>query len=218
VHAQRQPGLYYVSYHPIGGDPPPSKLGEIYDTIADMDGAEVRIAPYGTVYVINCTSGEALRVADSTEGGAETVFQSSVSCVGSSICQIGQGDSRSLLDELVDMERRRGFCDGVLPRVRISGCTSSCGAHQVGSLGFRGATKRIGGRPFPGFEVFVNGSHVRGEERFGISLGVMLDFDVPLFLGDLGDVVSAAGTTYDLWNPSHGPDLEAIARVYTEKT
>ncbi len=214
AHPQKQDGLYYVSYHPIGGDPKPSKLEEIYETIRDMPHVELRTSPDQTLYVINCTAEEAEKVASVTGDGAETLFESSVSCVGAEICQQGLRDSRGLLDELVCMSRRNGFADGVLPRVNISGCGSSCGTHQAGVIGFQGTSVRDDGKSVPAFSVFADGSHTAGEERFGKSIGKIKDIDIPLFLEDVGKAVSAAGKDYRSWFDSDREAFMEIARKY----
>ena len=214
IRPQKQDGLYYVSYHPIGGDPAPSKLREIYDTIKDMPHVSLRTSPDQTIYVINCTAEEAETVSSVTEDGAETLFESSVSCVGSEICQQGLRDSRGLLEELVGMSRRNKFVDGVLPRVNISGCGSSCATHQIGTIGFQGASVREGGASVPAFMVYADGSHLAGEERFGGPVGKMKQSDVPLFLEEIGKAVCAAGTDYRSWFDSDRKALMEIAGKY----
>ena len=215
VHRQEQDGLYYVAYHPIGGDPAPSKVLEIEETIRDMDGVEIRLSPDETMYIINCDADEAARVAAVTDDGARTLFESSVSCVGNTICQIGLRDSRGLLEDLIGMSRRNGFADGVLPRVRISGCVSSCGNHQIGVIGFQGMSKKVDGVSRPAFNVFLNGSHIRGEERFGDPIGSMTAEDIPCFLEDIGRAVSAEGTDYRAWSSENRDRILSIAERYT---
>lgn len=214
IRPQKQDGLYYVSYHPIGGDPAPSKLGEIYNTIRDMPHVGLRTSTDQTIYVINCTAEEAEKVSSITEDGAETLFESSVSCVGAEICQQGLRDSRGLLDELVEMSRRNKFADGVLPRVNISGCGSSCAAHQIGVIGFQGTSVREGGASVPAFSVSADGSHMAGEERFGKSIGKMKEGDIPLFLEDVGKAVSATGREYRSWFDSCRDAFLEIAGRY----
>lgn len=194
---QVQDGLFYVKYHPLGGDPTPEKMVELYDAVKDMEQVELRIGPNETLYVINLTGSEADRVSEVLSDGSRTLFEASVSCVGNTICQIGARDSHGLLLRLIDMERAEGFGDGVLPMLRISGCVSSCSAHQLGVIGLKGAPS-IGGDA--AFEVSVNGSHVRGRERLGVVLGRMREDDLPGFLRDVGRAVVASGRgTFSEW-------------------
>ncbi|MGE0015224.1 MAG: nitrite/sulfite reductase [Candidatus Methanomethylophilaceae archaeon] len=214
IRPQKQDGLYYVSYHPIGGDPKPSKLEEIYETIRDMPQVGLRTSPDQTLYVINCTAEEAEKVVSVTGDGAETLFESSISCVGAEICQQGLRDSRGLLEELVAMSRKNGFADGVLPRVNISGCVSSCGTHQAGVIGFQGTSVKDDGKSVPAFSLFADGSHLAGEERFGRSVGKMRESDIQPFLEDVGKAVSVAGTDYRSWFDSRRESFLEIARRY----
>ena len=65
VLEQKQPGLYTVSWHPVGGQPDLSVLCALSDAIQSMEGVELRLAPDETAYVINLTAAEAERVLDS---------------------------------------------------------------------------------------------------------------------------------------------------------
>ena len=211
VLAQKQPGLYAVQWHPIGGSPAPEQLIALEETIRDMDQVEVRLAPDETAYIINLTAAEAEKVLAVTEGGARTLFERSVACIGASICQVGARDSQSLMERLVEMAREKGFADGVLPCIHISGCTSSCGTHQIGALGFHGGVKSMDGKPQPAFTLHIGGEDGQGQEQFGTVTGVILEQDIPGFLADLGELVQSAGTTYDVWIKDHKKDLLALA-------
>ncbi|MFQ8833821.1 MAG: nitrite/sulfite reductase, partial [Ruthenibacterium lactatiformans] len=100
---------------------------------------------------INLTAEEAQAVLAVTEDGARDLFESSVACVGAATCQQGVRDSQSTLKMLVEAMRREGFSDGILPRIHISGCPSSCGTHQIGTLGFRGGVKLVDKKPMPAY-------------------------------------------------------------------
>ena len=91
-------------------------------------------------------------------------FERSVSCVGASGCQQGVGDSQKLLAAMLEAVQPWHFPDGVLPTVRISGCPSSCGCHQVGSLGFAGSVKMIGQTARPAFTLYAGGRERLGQE------------------------------------------------------
>jgi sulfite reductase (ferredoxin) len=218
VHAQKQDGLYYVSYHPIGGDPDPSKFKEIYETIKDMSDVELRISPDQTMFIINCNSEEVLKVQRATDDGARDLFETSIACIGSSICQQGLRDSNALLHKLVEMSRRNNFADGALPRVQISGCNSSCAAHQIGTIGFQGTSaKSISGESIPAFNIFVNGSHVAGNERFGQQLGKMAQDDIPSFLEYIGKAVTNQNMDFRSWCVSHNDDFLDIVERFLIK-
>ena len=66
VVAQKQPGLYAVAYHPIGGCLPAGKPAELLTLVREIPDAECRIAPYETIYIINLTADEAKKVLEAT--------------------------------------------------------------------------------------------------------------------------------------------------------
>ena len=214
IGEQKQSGLYYVTYHPIGGTPNPGKLKEIYDTISGMEQVSLRLAPDETLYIINLTAEEAKKVAAVTNDGAKNLFETSVACIGSSICQIGLRDSQALMSSLVEATRKENFADGVLPRIHISGCPSSCGTHQIGVLGFHGSAKPVDKKPQAAFNFFVGGSDTQGEERFGERIGAMLVEDIPVFFVELGRLIAASGLTFEEWFPGNRDTLIELAQKY----
>ena len=183
--AQKQPELYAVSYHPLGGSPGPAFFRNLANTIQDMEDAALRIAPDESLYIINLTASEAEEILALTDDGANTLFETSVACIGASICQVGARDSQSLLDACIKRVRQENFKDGVLPKIHISGCPSSCSAHQIGALGFRGGVKQTPDGPKPAFAVYEKGCEALGKEAFGTDLGVMLQDEIPEFFAEL---------------------------------
>lgn len=217
VIAQKQAGLYAVAYHPVGGMVPAQKFGEIYAIIKDTANVEVRVAPDETLYIINLEEEQAEKIHKITADGAKNLFETSVSCIGSTVCQIGLRDSQGLLASIVEAVEPYHFADGVLPRIHISGCPSSCGTHQIGKLGFRGAAKSVNGKAEPAFAFYVNGQDIQGEERFGEEWGVMLAADIPKFFVELGTVISEEKVSYEQWYKKNMDTLKNIAEPYLQK-
>lgn len=216
VTPQKQDGLYAVLYHPLGGCPEPSKLKTIYETIKDMKDVELRLSPDQGVYIVNCTGDEAGRLAEAAQDGANTLFESSVACIGSAICQAGVRDSQKVMRELAKEARNHEFADGALPRIHISGCPSSCGTHQIGTIGFHGGVKLVDKVPAPAFTLHINGCKGEGREQFGEKLGVILEKDIPRFMMEVGETVSSAGMVFAEWFPDHEETLKEIAGKYLQ--
>lgn len=214
IIAQKQNGLYAVRYHPVGGVPEVTKFAEIYAAIKHMEDVELRIGPDEEIYIINLAGEEAEKVLAVTQDSAENLFETSVACIGSTICQIGLRDSQGTLREILEEVRKHHFADGVLPRIHISGCTSSCGTHQIGTLGFQGGVKRVNDVTEPAFTMYVNGSDREGKERFGESWGMILQKDMPAFFIELGNVVEAENTTFKKWFADDPAKLRRLAGKY----
>lgn len=214
VVAQKQPGLYAVSYHPMGGNISPAKWHEIYNTIKDMEEVEIRITPDESIYFINCTAEEAKTIMAITDDGAKTTFETSVACIGASICQQGLRDSQELLANCIEAVRPYHFADGVLPRIRISGCPSSCACHQVAAIGFRGAAKKTEEGMQPAFVMYEDGRQEIGEEQFGADIGTILATDIPKFFVELGQAICADDSVYDKWILAHHDKMIEMAKKY----
>ena len=212
---QKQPGLYSVSYHPIGGSPKPEFFRKLHDLILPMEDVVARLSPDESMYLINLTAKEAEKILALTADSAQNTFESSIACIGASICQVGARDSQSLLAACVERVRKENFADGVLPKIHISGCPSSCSAHQIAPLGFRGGVKQTSMGPKPAFAVSEQGCEVQGKEAFGQDLGVMLESEIPEFLAELGKAINSCGQTYDQFLTEHRDQFLEIVKKYT---
>lgn len=212
---QKQPGLYAVAYHPIGGCLPKGKPAQLQALLAAMPEVECRVAPNETLYIINLTADEAARVLEATADGAATEFERSVACIGASICQQGVRDSQATLHRAVEAVRAAGLPDGALPRICISGCPSSCSAHQAAAMGFQGCVKPVpGGKPAPAFRLFLGGTDTLGQERFGEPLGFVYEDQLPDLLVEMGQAAAAAGQDWAAWRTAHPDELKAILDKY----
>lgn len=214
VYTQKQPGLYSVHCHPVGGTPDPSLFVNLYKAICEIPGAELRLCPDESFYVINCREEDLEAVLHVTEDSAKTIFEESVACIGAHVCQQGIRDSQGLLQKLVEMERNEQFADGILPKIHISGCPSSCGTHQIGVIGFRGGAKTIDKVLKPAFNLYINGSDIQGQERMGEEVGTLLEEQIPDFLCALGHAVSDSGMDFDTWFAKNPEGIKAIATSF----
>lgn len=214
VLPQKQPGLYTVIWHPIGGLVNPDVICALSDAFIPVSDAQLRLAPDESAYIVNLTASEAKTILELTSDSAATLFETSVSCIGASTCQQGLRDSQALLSACVDAVRRAKIPDGALPQIHISGCPSSCGTHQTGSIGFRGGAKKVEGVMEPAFSLFVNGNERQGCETMGREAGVMLQSVIPDFLVKLGNTVAASKMNYEKWNQQNPEAIDEIAAEF----
>lgn len=212
VVPQKQEGLYAYLYHPLGGMPDVKVLKNLYETIKDMDEVKVKLCPDESCYVINLTANELDKVKEVLIDNARNVFETSVSCVGSTTCQVGLRDSQGLLLSCIEKARAVGIKDDSLPQIHISGCPSSCGTHQIGKIGFRGHTKVVDKTPKVAFMLYVGGSDYQGKETMGKELGAIIDSDIPNFLVDLAKTVEESNLSFDEWFSVE--KVEEVAKKY----
>lgn len=214
IICQKQPGLYAVSYHPVGGKMEPDFVGRLYDTISAMEGVEIRLCPTQGMYIINLNRDELEKVLELTKEDEGTIFERSTACIGADVCQVGIGKSQLLLLACMERVKKEHFANGVLPAIHISGCPSSCAAHQTATLGFRGGKKPTPEGLQDAFAIYDNGSERSGEERFGEELGSMLEKDIPDFLVELGRAVSEADMVYEEFRKECPEQFMEIVKKY----
>ena len=194
---QKQPGLFAVSYHPVGGILEPSFVKILYDYLKDMKEAEIRLSPNQGMYMINLQKEEAERMLKLTREDQGTEFEKSTACIGADICQVGIGKSQQLLKACVDRVRQENFSNGTLPAIHVSGCPSSCGAHQTAVIGLRGGKRMSDSGLMDAFAFYMNGSEEREQERFGEEMGNLFVQDIPQFFVELGREIEGAGLSYE---------------------
>lgn len=214
VIAQKQEGLYAVYYHPICGNMSAAKWQELYEILKDMDEVEIRLTPQEDLYIVNLTMEEAKVVLEHTQDGAQTAFETSVSCIGAATCQVGLRDSNHVLEQLIQDLRSYQFKDHVLPRIYISGCPSSCGTNQVGAIGLQGFTKVIDKKPYPAFKMSLYGNASLTDTRFGKDASVILQTDILPFFTELGQMISQANSTFDKWQKENADQWQALLDKY----
>lgn len=217
ITSQKQPGLYAVNYHPQAGLPKIESFLALADYLQNVKAAELRLAPDQSVYIINLTAPEAAKVMSLTPDTAYNAFTSSVACIGSTVCQMGMGDSQSLLTSCFEEMATQYAASDALPQIYISGCPSSCGTHQIGELGFRGTVKVIKGTAHPAFTMYINGCSLQGSERLGEEVGTLLAEDIPFVLLEIGKHIAQSGLDFAAWQAANPQAIATIVAPYMKK-
>ncbi|MDO4285980.1 MAG: nitrite/sulfite reductase [Eubacteriales bacterium] len=214
VIAQKQEGLYAVCWHPVGGTPTPEEFCRVADWILATEGAQLRLGPDETAYVVNLTGREVAELLKLIPDSASSAFEASVACIGASVCQVGIRDSQALLKRCVEAVREAKLPADALPQIHISGCPSSCGTHQTAAIGFRGAARMVDKKPQPAFLLVAGGVSEQGEETMGEEIGTLLEEEIPAFLVRLGSAAAQSGMSYEEWLRENPNGLREIAAEY----
>lgn len=217
VIEQKQKGLYAIYYHPIGGVPEIKFFREMYETIKDMEEVKLRLTPEQGIYVVNLTAREVEKVLPLMEDDQGTEFERSTACIGADVCQVGIGKSQIMLEQILKRVKMENFANGVLPAIHISGCPSSCSAHQTAIIGLRGGKKPSQDGPKDAFAIYENGSQKQGEEAFGEELGILAVEDIPDFFVELGRAVQKEGMTYIQFKKRYPEKTKEIAQLFLDK-
>lgn len=212
---QKQEGLYTVLFHPIGGQLNLDILKGLIDRIENMEEVEVRLGMDENLYVRNLNGEEAKEILEFTQDkGGETLAERSVCCIGVPTCQMGVLESQKTLREFVSLLKENSIKEGLLPRIRFSGCPNSCSMHEIGEIGFAGKKKRIGETVSNVFELHFGGKLGVNETRLGDCYGDILQDKVPEFLLKVAKAVEAKGLTFEKWIEECHDEFKSIVEEY----
>ncbi len=98
-----------------------------------------------------------------------------VSCPGTDSCKLGITSSMGLNEALANRISSLRITDPLTRaiQIKISGCPNGCGQHHLGSIGFYGASIKVGKHTIPAYIPHVGGSS-DGLVRFGQRLKLRL--------------------------------------------
>jgi sulfite reductase (ferredoxin) len=99
-----------------------------------------------------------------------------VSCPGTDSCKLGITSSMGLNQAVQERIEALDITDELTRKlnVKISGCPNGCGQHHVSSIGFTGASIKVGEHTIPAYIPHVGGVFEGGEVKFGTRLKLRL--------------------------------------------
>jgi sulfite reductase (ferredoxin) len=99
-----------------------------------------------------------------------------VSCPGTDSCKLGITSSMGLNKAVQERIEEMDITDEITRKlnVKISGCPNGCGQHHVASIGFTGASIKVGEHTIPAYIPHVGGVFEGGEVKFGTRLKLRL--------------------------------------------
>lgn len=185
--SQKQEGLYGVYVHPFGGYLSVEELGRIVEMAEAVEDVKIRLTMDQGFYMLNLNGEEAERILAKTETlGLTDIMSKLVACTGANTCQIGLAASEELAGSIKKrFDKVPKEVQVWLPAIHISGCQSSCSAHQIAILGFCGSKKRINDEIKTVFTLSINGSKGQAGAKLGEVVGDLLMEDIPEFLEEL---------------------------------
>ena len=180
VRPQRQEGFSTVAVKITRGDLTPEQLRGLAAIMRDFTGGYARTSVEQNL-VLRWVRDDATydvwtRLVELGLGDAGyDEISDVVSCPGTDSCKLGITSSMGLNRVIQQRIEGMGITDELTRGIRInmSGCPNGCGQHHVGSIGFYGASIKVGDRTVPAYIAHVGGNG-RGETRYGQRLKLRL--------------------------------------------
>jgi sulfite reductase beta subunit-like hemoprotein len=180
VHAQRQEGFSTVTVKVTRGDLTPEQLRGLAQIMRDHTGGYARTAVEQNL-VLRWVRDEAvydvwqrLGALGLGEAGADEI-NDVVSCPGTDSCKLGITSSMGLNAAIQERIEQMAITDELTRQIgiKMSGCPNGCGQHHIGSIGFYGASIKVGEHTVPAYIPHLGGNGM-GETKFGERLKLRL--------------------------------------------
>jgi sulfite reductase beta subunit-like hemoprotein len=174
VQAQRQQGFSAVEVKIDRGDLTPEQFRGLGQIMREFTGGAARSTVQQN-FVLRWVRDEALyavwqRLTDLGLGAAGArEITDVVSCPGTDSCKLGITSSMGLNRAVKQRVEEMQIEDELTRRIHIkmSGCPNGCSQHHISSIGFYGASLKVGGRAMPAYIPHIGGNYEGGEVIFG---------------------------------------------------
>ena len=167
VHAQKQPGLFYIGAHVPVGELKPKHIQRLAE-IADLYGSgEIRLTVWENFILPNVPEafvGTARKALEKLGFSCEPSHIKSgfVACTGNSYCKYASANTKGHAVELMNHLARRFQLDSPI-NIHLTGCPNSCAQHYMGDIGLLGTKVKVEGESVEGYHVFVGGGFGRNQ-------------------------------------------------------
>ncbi|MEO7198330.1 MAG: nitrite/sulfite reductase [Solirubrobacterales bacterium] len=181
VASQRQEGFSTVHVKITRGDLSPDQFRGLAQIMRDFSGGNARTT-IDQNFVLRWVRDEslydvysALRELDLADDGVDTITDV-VSCPGTDSCKLGITASMGLNRALQERVESMNITDPLTRRIhlKMSGCPNGCGQHHIGTIGFYGASIKVGGHTMPAYIAHIGGTGEEGNVIYGARLKVRL--------------------------------------------
>ena len=181
VRAQKQEGFVTVEAKVIRGDLTPEQFRGLAAIMRQYAGGYARTTVQQN-FVLRWVREEtvydvwrALAALGLGDAGSREI-NDVVSCPGTDSCKLGITSSMGLNEAVQERIEAMDITDEITRRlnVKISGCPNGCGQHHVGSIGFTGASIKVGEHTIPAYIPHVGGVFEGGDVKFGTRLKLRL--------------------------------------------
>ena len=182
VTPQRQQGFSAVEVKVTRGDLTPEQFRGLASIMRDYSGGYARTSAEHQNFVLRWVRDESIydvwtRLADLGLGdpGAREITDV-VSCPGTDSCKLGITSSMGLNQAIQERLESMQITDPLTRQINIkmSGCPNGCSQHHIGSIGFYGASLKLGERTMPAYI-----PHLGGRSQADATFGKRLKARIP---------------------------------------
>jgi len=181
VEPQRQEGFSTVHVKVTRGDLSPEQFRGLAQLMRDFCGGNARTT-IDQNFVLRWVRNESLydvyaglRDLGLADAGVSTITDV-ISCPGTDSCKLGITASMGLNRALQERVESMNITDPLTRQIhlKMSGCPNGCGQHHIGTIGFYGASIKVGTHTMPAYIPHIGGVAENGDVIYGSRLKVRL--------------------------------------------
>jgi sulfite reductase beta subunit-like hemoprotein len=174
VTPQRQAGFSAVAVKVTRGDLTPEQFRGLAAIMREYCGGSARSTVEQNM-ILRWVRDEALyevwtklRELGLSDSGAFEI-DDVISCPGTDSCKMGITSSMGLNEAIQQRLESMEIVDPLIRAIQIkmSGCPNGCGQHHIGTIGFYGASLKVGERQMPAYIPHIGGRAANGDVAFG---------------------------------------------------
>lgn len=168
VHAQKQPGVYYVGAPVLIGRITSAQMKKVADLSRRYgDGKAIRLTVRQNLLILNVPERNVEKVLGGLNDvglsiNAHPVRRSVVTCTGTEFCKLAITETKARSRQIVEyLEKRVPLAEPL--RLHITGCPNACAQYQVAHIGLMGTKAKLDdGQTVDAYDVLIGGQQGRG--------------------------------------------------------
>ena len=167
VHAQKQPGLYYVGAPVLVGRITSVQMKKVADLSRRYgDGKTIRLTVRQNLLLLNIPEANVEKALGGlAEAGlsinAHPARRSVVTCTGTEFCKLAITETKARSRQIIEyLEKRVPMTEPL--RLHITGCPNACAQYQVGHIGLMGSKTKVDGQIVDAYDILIGGQLGRG--------------------------------------------------------
>jgi sulfite reductase (ferredoxin) len=151
IHAQKQPGLYYVGAAVLRGRITPAQMHAAAHLADKYAAGELRTTNMQNLILINVPRANVEALVCELDAAALRVeaspfWRGAIACTGTEFCKLAITETKSFARWLVEeLEERVPTFDQPL-KLNVTGCPNACGQHWIADIGLEGKKIKHEGR------------------------------------------------------------------------
>jgi sulfite reductase (ferredoxin) len=163
IHAQKQPGLYYVGAAVLRGRITTAQMRAAANLAEKYAAGELRTTNMQNLLVINVPRENVETLVCELDGvglrvEASPFWRGAVACTGTEFCKLAITETKSFARWLVEeLEERVPDFDQPL-KLNVTGCPNACGQHWIADIGLEGKKIKHGANFVDAYYFCVGGA------------------------------------------------------------